>query len=350
MGQTNEDHLSSAEFHSLFDRIADDAGARGPQELEAHLAECAQCRAERQLYGEADALMCEAAYPAAASQCPPEYIWQQVSAGRLTPAEETDALEHAITCASCAAALSASIRFQGSASREQLIASIPVRPIRRLYVWAGAIAASLLIAFGLRTLSRPGLSDVLHRTESLLARAYTESRPLEFRLPDNGYTPVERTNAQEISPSLRKALPSISESLAAHKDNPELMRLHAEAELLQPQASVAAPVATLEKLRRQNPSDKRNWLPLAAGYFRRAEAQPESAALDYTKALELVDSIAEQSPHDMPALFNSALIRMRLHDRAGAIEAWEKYLKEDSDSGYAEEARRNLAELNAASH
>jgi CHAT domain-containing protein/tetratricopeptide (TPR) repeat protein len=61
---------------------------------------------------------------------------------------------------------------------------------------------------------------------------------------------------------------------------------------------------------------------------------------DVWQALDYADEALEHEPGHLPALFNAALATQALYLREGAEKAWDDYLRADSDSPWAEEAKR----------
>jgi CHAT domain-containing protein len=82
---------------------------------------------------------------------------------------------------------------------------------------------------------------------------------------------------------------------------------------------------------------------LASAYVQRADSSDR--AVDYGNAVEALGKALTKSPDDPVALFNRAIVSERLLLYAQAIADWEHYLKVDSHSGWAEEARQRLARL-----
>lgn len=74
-------------------------------------------------------------------------------------------------------------------------------------------------------------------------------------------------------------------------------------------------------------------------------AAAEIALGQIAEAAEICGRALSRDPQNQPAAFNWALALERLSIRPVAIDAWEKFLTLDSESGWADEARQHLAKL-----
>lgn len=88
--------------------------------------------------------------------------------------------------------------------------------------------------------------------------------------------------------------------------------------------------------------DARSPIDLAAAYYMRGVST--DSLLDFCRALDALQN-AGAAPE---AIFNRALILEQLTDLDGAAEEWQRYLKSDADSGWANEARVHLARARSA--
>ena len=66
---------------------------------------------------------------------------------------------------------------------------------------------------------------------------------------------------------------------------------------------------------------------------------------DYGQAIRLLNRALDANPEDPIALFNRALVYERTSSKPLAIADWKHYLRIDSSSLWASEARRHLAAL-----
>ena len=104
----------------------------------------------------------------------------------------------------------------------------------------------------------------------------------------------------------------------------------------------------VEKLRESTeraPDEPRYWSDLAAAFHARAIAQ--SNPHDFAHALAAADRALRLAPAGAEALFNRALILEGMRLKEHAATAWDAYLRVDSTSRWAEEARRRAEGLRA---
>jgi len=254
-----------------------------------------------------------------------------------------DLLEHASRCENCAAMLRSSIEV--FAAEETVPHPAPPVAIDRARIRGGrpriwlAAAAAVVLGAGLAILyQRSG------RVDKLLAEAYSENRPFEFRLPDNGYSPLkqQRGGGSPFSKphSLLEAEAEIS---GAAKHDARYWKRKGTTELLDGDAEAA--VSSFNSARDQAPDDPDTLVGLAIAMAFRGDVQNRGS--DYGAALDLLSNVVNRDPGNRRASFNRALVCERLQMVPEAIRQWNAYLKLDNSSRWAEEARRRLRELNS---
>jgi len=179
--------------------------------------------------------------------------------------------------------------------------------------------------------------------DALIARAYTDQRTLESRMPGAAYAPlrVQKGPAESFtarSGSLLKAESLIVDQLARHPDDPDWLQASARANLLEGKYDAA--VESLQRaleLRRDSPE---LLLDLGTAHFQRA--QSEGRQEDFGAAFESLSKVLAQQPDNITALFNRALVAEHQFLYRQALEDWEHYLKLDPNSPWSEEARNHL--------
>jgi CHAT domain-containing protein/tetratricopeptide (TPR) repeat protein len=216
--------------------------------------------------------------------------------------------------------------------------------LRRL-AWAiGAIAALVaLTAISVLVLrSRAnGLAE--------LADAVGDHRPVEPRLSGGfRYAPASRTRSAEsatASPSadVRIAVGRL-EKRASVRSSPDAMGALGVAYLVSGDAARAVP-ALEEAIDLARPAAG-SLSDLAAAYLVRASAPHQ--AQDLVRALTFAERAVLADPRKAEAWFNRALALEALSLNAGAHNAWQAYLRVDSTSGWADEARDHLRMLTDA--
>lgn len=213
----------------------------------------------------------------------------------------------------------------------------------RRNIWAVygglAAAATLLIAVWLWHSQRAPLE--------LLAQAYSARRTLELRVPGARFAVMTIERGAEPSDRPLPLLKS-EEAIAGHSSsdiNPDWLHAKGRAALLEWRYDEAIPAlqAAADSARPNSPDRAAILVDLASAYFERA--QKDNRAIDDSKAVELLGQAIQTNPQMAMAYFNRAIVEKYLFLYETAVRDWEEYLKLDSTGGWADEARRRLADL-----
>jgi CHAT domain-containing protein/tetratricopeptide (TPR) repeat protein len=379
-------HISIAELARLLDESQWRAElGRDVAELHPHLAACSSCREKF----EAAALARQLRIPKPAKSevrqddCSGPAVWREI-AGGVTPVEEALVrIQHASRCDYCGPLLRealaelaelkgeltqeersriaslASARSEWQQKLAQRIAGTPdstrerepsflaslLRKSRRDR-WigvAGFVAASVSLA----AVIVPGAWFVRQRhqpatAERLLALAYAQKRTLEPRIAGAAFAPlrVSRGPAASFtsrSPALLKAEALIAAQLQTHPSDPAWLQASAQADLLEGRYDAA-----VEALRRGleiDPQSSALLIDLATAYFQRA--QQEDHKEDFGAAYEYLSQALKFHPDDQVALFNRAIVAEHQFLYHQALDDWQRYLRLDSNSEWAGEARNH---------
>lgn len=210
--------------------------------------------------------------------------------------------------------------------------------LRRLSLAVGIVA----VVAGVVWLARPG------NELAELASAVGEHRPVEPRLSGGfRYAPLSRTRAVDSSPAetsadVRIAVGRLEKRSSARTSTPTAAL--GVAYLVTGDAARAV-LALEEAVDRPSPpagalSD------LSAAYLVRSAA-PQHAQ-DLARALTIAERAVNAEPKRPEAWFNRALALDALSLRDAAREAWQAYLRVDSASGWADEAREHIQRLSDA--
>ncbi|HYM74902.1 MAG TPA: hypothetical protein VE377_02900 [Candidatus Dormibacteraeota bacterium] len=190
-------------------------------------------------------------------------------------------------------------------------------------------------------------SPSLSSTNQLIAQAYTEQRPFEWRFPDARYGPVRQRRGapdprMDESPALLEAESSIAHALAKHPDDPGWLQAKARTELLEGNYGVA--IEALTRAESSSSADESLQLDLAIAYGERARSQTNRSSqfADYDRALQLLNQILARNPNNEVALFNRAVVNEQMNKRAEAVSDWERYLKLDSEGAWVDEAKKKI--------
>jgi len=318
--------------------------------------------------------------------CPAEATLQELAAGIGPPETAEAATEHAAHCDFCGPLLTRYIReFSDSAEPEdtallaQLESSKPgwQKKFVRKYVaprdpkpgwslfsgfWprlataAGAVAA---VAFGLFIYLRsPG---DLQKAQQLVASAYAERRTTEMRLtgvPHAPYSPVPVERSAESGAALAYQRPSLLRAGAAVGDklkgdshlDPRWLQVKGRIDLLEATPTSAADAQkVLEKAQAEGLNSPSLDIDLAASSFQRAgnEGNPDlSVTINFLRTA--LDDPRISQEEKVVALFDLGVAYQNSKMLDQAIATWEQYLRLDSSSDWAKEARERLESVRKA--
>jgi len=207
--------------------------------------------------------------------------------------------------------------------------------------WATAATALMMMAswWGWTAFHEPTV-------EQLLARAYTEHRTLEMRIPGAAYGPMREERGAGgshvfRSAALSKAISKLADQQNDHSHDPVWLRAEGRAELLE--GNYPSALETLKRAKEANPDSIAVMIDLATAYTERGDR--ENRPEDYGAAIEVLGEVLQKSANDPVALFNRALAYERLYAYGAAVSDWKLYLSVDHDPKWNEEAKQRLAEL-----
>ena len=366
MEQSGTPHLTPAEIAGLI-------GQAGLENMSAeraqHARSCDICKQVIGMHEEEDVRLQRLAggpRRGPGDACPSATEWASLAAG-LTPAgRREEMLAHVSQCDACGAVLHAVVAdfsddlteaevqtleslesakqpWQRNVANKMADASRPPRPVP-LHVrgWL-AKAAAVVVAAGAGWL---GWNQWMAGDPArLIAQAYTQQRPFEYRIPLAGYAPVRLEKGSVGSfqrpPALLEAEGKIARELEKRPDDPKWLSLRARAEMLGWDPDMA--IVSLQRALEQKPDDADLLADLGIAYALRAEAQDRDVAYGY--AIENLSRSLKAKPDSLEALFNRAAVyeRMSLYD--DAVKDWRHYLDLDKSGAWRQEAQRRLAEL-----
>jgi len=299
---------------------------------QAHADQCAQCAEAIEDYRFVAARMPRGETSLEdAGGCPAAEDLALACSGSLAGPEAARVIEHASSCGRCGAILRVVME-------EEPAPVAAVKPRRRT-LWLAAAAALALGFIGLFLWFQER-----HDPRRLLAMAYTESRPFDLRLRDNGYGPVRQQRAGSASALDRpRALVQAEGDIQGRPESAETLLLRGRAELLEGQYDAA-----IESLTRAQETRKGNaeaMADLGCAYLLRGDT--ENRAIDYGHGLDYLRGAVKLQPNDVRILFDLALAYERTALLEAAIETWKRYLALEKDAGWAAEARQRLGGIEA---
>ena len=188
-----------------------------------------------------------------------------------------------------------------------------------------------------------------------LAYAYREQRPVEARITGFDYAPAANTRGGEekVDRVARNRAERIL--LDEVSEHPNAASYHALGRLYLAERKFDDAIAQFEEALKTDPNNAQLHSDYGAALMEKGKADESSetpgnsveeianALQHFTKALELNGNLLEP-------LFNRSLCLQQLKLLQQAQESWREYLRRDSSSKWADEARQNLKQLEERSY
>lgn len=305
--------------------------------------------------------------------CPDNEVLQELAAGIGSPELAQQTTQHVARCKTCGTALRRYIQeFSSEQSPDdiailnQLQSSKPQwqkRLVRKLiggaprFLWLKIAPAALgLAAVIFAVIQGPALwaGFGLHQAQKQVAAAFTERRTTLMRLPgvehsDYKSFPVELgpengRGLDEIPTSLHDATGAANNNLRAANADPRWLQVQGRALLWESTpSSLEKAEKDFEKARSSGLASPSLEIDLAASYFER-DSRADHPNLQRTLNLlsEVLSKPDLNRDDRASALFDLAIAYEKTQAWDLAVDTWEKYLKVDSSSGWATEARQHL--------
>ncbi len=318
--------------------------------------------------------------------CPSSKAYLRVLLGTAEPEAAERALNHAATCASCGDLLAASvISLDGTPSAEEAAAISQLATAKAS--WQVELAQKLaetkaqkqplpqklgllfsgrgrdpgsggrsggrwLVAVGVAAALVAGVALFVWQRyasapEHLLAMAYSQSRTLELRIPEAGYSAVvpgthTRGAAANNEPApLLEARAGLARKLEGSPQDAHWLELQARADVLAERYDSATDV--LDRLIAAGPVTAELLTDAAAAYYQRGLVS--GSELDRSMALDYLRRADELAPTDPVILFNEAIVMEDRGQMMNAVEVWNRYITVERDELWVAEGRRKLAAL-----
>lgn len=190
-----------------------------------------------------------------------------------------------------------------------------------------------------------------NRSESLLAlnEAFRAERPFEARITGLDYAEMKNTRGADDGKVNKNKLDLAAlTALKAVNENQTAENLHDLGRVYLTEKKFDEAIEQLEKAVRLAPENAKLRNDLGAALMEKARVSDNDRLLNLGKANEAFAKAIELDEKLLDAYFNRALAIKNLNLPNQAREAWQKYLELDSESKWAEEARKNLDALDSA--
>lgn len=282
--------------------------------------------------------------PTTQTRCLDDYTLAAFVDGRGTPEERRQVQEHLSDCEDCYFLLAEVLRSEDELTRHRPSGSESPRPAKaklaRSWRWmvmasTGAAAASLLLLMQTRDPSPvTELVSIVGEQRFTLVRPTGGFRYGPLRSPERSGRDPDRLALYAAESTLRRR---------AEQGTPADVQALGVAQLLAGRPSES--VETLEQAVRSHPEAAAFHADLGAARLTAfMESRVESLGAE---ALGSIDRALALDPGLLEARYNRALALEALNRPREAIEAWDHYLTVDSDSPWADEARRRRQALAA---
>jgi CHAT domain-containing protein/Flp pilus assembly protein TadD len=295
--------------------------------------------------------------------CPDPLVWYEIASGELAPEPTQEHLQHATNCDYCGNLLSEAVsdlNDEPTAVEVKEIASLEsARPKwqRRL---AQRITGTLtpdsgtvpwwsrqrvrrfaLVAAGLAVAVIAVQQLQLQIAEKLLARAYSDERPIELRMAGAKHAKftAERGSKDSLMdrpPALLMAEALLSVQMGSRSADARWLHAKARADLLDGKYEAAR--ESLSRALQLSPKSPEILIDLATAYSQKG---------DYAAAFESLSQVLALKPDDPVALFNRAIVGEQLHLYRQSLDDAERYLQIEPQSPWATEATDRVNSIRA---
>jgi CHAT domain-containing protein/tetratricopeptide (TPR) repeat protein len=355
-------------------------------DMHPHFAACSMCRDQFEELAALDRRLMSMRPVELAPRlgdCPEPGVWVEIAGGLTADDQTLASLEHASRCDHCGPLLRAAmsefseLNEQLSAEDERQIAALTSASVPWQKGLAHQIAATsrgesaswwqkwvsfprlalagvvLLVLFeawiGVRNFRDHGGDAHRNRpadAERLLARAYTQQRTLELRIPGAAYAPLRISRGAQASfasrpPALLQAEALIARQLPSSDSG--WLQAEAQADILEGKYDAA--VEALHRALELDPHSPGLLTDLATAHFQRDQLEDKKE--DLGAAYEYLSQALKLRPDDPVALFNRALVAEHNFLYLEALDDWDRYLKVDPNSEWSVEAREAEARVRA---
>jgi CHAT domain-containing protein/tetratricopeptide (TPR) repeat protein len=228
--------------------------------------------------------------------------------------------------------------------------------------WRTAAVAAVLLVAALGVWRIYFYQSEVDKGLVALNAAYREQRPIEARITQLDYAPFVTTRgpgtARFNESELRRAELTLLEALSK---KPTLAGHHALGKVYLAKSEFDPAIQEFEEALKGDPNNAQIYADLGAAYLEKGKEELAKGKSDQSsseagkgfqylaRSLSSLSKALEHDPNLLEALYNKALCFEYMLLPEKAKEAWEAYLAHDSQSKWAEEARRHLANLSAQS-
>lgn len=213
------------------------------------------------------------------------------------------------------------------------------------------IAAAVVVALSLGMFLWRSLRERSGTSEALLAlnAAYQKQRPNETRISGLSYAPFVATRGAETTVN-KTELQRAELTLLNTPDKSSPAVHHALGQVYLAKKQFDDAIREFDAALKLDSNNAVLYSDLGAAWLEkgkenRPRSEPGNNLESFARSLENLNRALELQPNLLAALFNRAIVYQYLKLNDNAIADWEEYIKRDSSSGWAEDARQRLQEL-----
>lgn len=188
-----------------------------------------------------------------------------------------------------------------------------------------------------------------------LNRAYAGGRTLETRIGGLDFAPYAPTRGANDADANARILRERAERIVldAYAEHPTAANRHALGKYYLADKQFDKAIEQFNAALKETPTLAELHNDLGAALLEKSKLekrsnQPGDSLQHMAASLESIEQALKLQPNYPAAVFNRALCLQEMYLPRQAIEEWKKYLQLDSNSKWADEARRRLAELEKA--
>lgn len=211
-----------------------------------------------------------------------------------------------------------------------------------------AIAAVLLIALSLVIWRVFIFKSPEQETLLAIRTIYTNGRLFESRISDLGYAPMAQSRGDDkANADLTRLAEAELLALKQERLNPGAPAFHTLGRVYLAEQKFDKALEWLNKAAQARPQDARIQSDLGAAFLElgRQETDPAKRAEAMVSSLDHLDKALQLNDSLLEARFNRALLYEQMHLPERAKAEWQRYTEKDPNSGWADEARKHLAQL-----
>ncbi|MCU1231612.1 MAG: hypothetical protein JWO97_4496 [Acidobacteria bacterium] len=262
--------------------------------------------------------------------------------GTLAGETRDAVVKHIEECDDC-------LMIVGETSRLLDQAPVPIRRSRYRRQTPWMLLAAAIAGIGFMTGALVRSSDPLGKL--VRASRTLSSRPVEGRLADFDWLPRVHPRGDETTadPPLLSVQGIAGKVITANKaavDNAKKQHAAGVAALIAGDSTQA--ISLMHRATDLAPNEASYWNDLATAWLDSYQKTGDATRL--TEALAATNRALQIDATNLPALFNSAVVREELGARDQAIIAYKRYLLHDSTSRWADDARQRLSLLERSGH